>query len=318
MTTRTALVTGATSGLGLEAAAQLAASGYGRIVITGRTAEKAEAAHRSLVERNGDDVFETVLVDVADPESVDAAVEDLLARGHTFNALVLNAGMAGHSLRRNANGIEETHAASLTGHHTITMALLAAGRLAQDASIAIVGSEAATGHVPAFGPSDLEDLADETGSLESAAERLLRDGTAGEFKTNEAYSNAKLFVAWWAAALARRLPDTMRVNAVSPGSVPDTDFVSKAPWFMRNVMVPVLKAMPKRMGMAAPVDVGARRYLDVLEMTDSNGAFYASPPKKMTGPLHRVDQPHITDEASQEAAWSAVTRLTGARLPAAA
>ena len=36
-TERTALVTGATTGLGLEAAAQLAEQGYRQVIITGRT-----------------------------------------------------------------------------------------------------------------------------------------------------------------------------------------------------------------------------------------------------------------------------------------
>ncbi len=38
-TNRTALATGATSGLGFEAAAQFAAAGYGNVVVTGRTPE---------------------------------------------------------------------------------------------------------------------------------------------------------------------------------------------------------------------------------------------------------------------------------------
>ena len=42
-TPKTALVTGATSGVGFEAAAQLAESGYARVTISGRSAERAEA-----------------------------------------------------------------------------------------------------------------------------------------------------------------------------------------------------------------------------------------------------------------------------------
>jgi len=41
---RTVLVTGATSGLGEEAAAQLAEAGYVKVIVTGRTAAKAETA----------------------------------------------------------------------------------------------------------------------------------------------------------------------------------------------------------------------------------------------------------------------------------
>ena len=41
---RTALVTGANSGLGLEAAAQLAEEGWGTVILACRTVEKAETA----------------------------------------------------------------------------------------------------------------------------------------------------------------------------------------------------------------------------------------------------------------------------------
>ena len=44
--TRTGLVTGASSGLGFEASAQLAEQGYGRVIITARTQAKAEEARR--------------------------------------------------------------------------------------------------------------------------------------------------------------------------------------------------------------------------------------------------------------------------------
>ena len=43
----TALVTGANSGLGFEAAAQLAEAGYGRVILACRTLEKAETARQA-------------------------------------------------------------------------------------------------------------------------------------------------------------------------------------------------------------------------------------------------------------------------------
>ena len=74
--TRTALVTGATSGLGLEAAAQLPEAGYDRVIITGRSAASAEKAQQELVRRTGSAVFETLVLDLNSPGSVtDAALE---------------------------------------------------------------------------------------------------------------------------------------------------------------------------------------------------------------------------------------------------
>jgi hypothetical protein len=43
-----------------------------------------------------------------------------------------------------------------------------------------------------------------------------------KYEPHRAYADAKCIVAWWAAALARRLPSGMAVYTVSPGSTPDT------------------------------------------------------------------------------------------------
>jgi len=112
--------------------------------------------------------------------------------------------------------------------------------------------------------------------------------------------------------LARRLPTAMTVNAVSPGAAPDTQGVRNAPFFMRTVMMPVMKHAPKRLGMAAPVSEAADRYLQALTFTpDVSGQFFASKPKKMTGALVKMEHPHFADQGSQEAVWEAVVNLTG-------
>ena len=78
---RTALVTGASSGLGLEAAAQLAKAGYTRVIITARTDEKAQAARRELQASTAVDGFETLTLDLDDLASVTGAADSLVERG---------------------------------------------------------------------------------------------------------------------------------------------------------------------------------------------------------------------------------------------
>ena len=90
-TQKAALVTGATSGVGFEAAAQLAESGYARVTITGRSAARAETARAELVARTGREVFETLAVDLDRPKSVREAGEELARRGQKFDLLLLNA-----------------------------------------------------------------------------------------------------------------------------------------------------------------------------------------------------------------------------------
>ncbi|MCH7975517.1 MAG: SDR family NAD(P)-dependent oxidoreductase [Bacteroidetes bacterium] len=76
-----ALVTGANSGLGFEAAAQLADAGFSTIILAARNEAKAEQARALLTERTARDVFETLAMDLGELESVDAAVAELATRG---------------------------------------------------------------------------------------------------------------------------------------------------------------------------------------------------------------------------------------------
>lgn len=313
--TSTALVTGATSGLGFEAAAQLAERGHAKVIITGRSAESAEQARVALVDRTGRDVFSTLALDLNKSEDVRRAAKEISERGDKISLLLLNAGMVSGSKRvMTDDGVEITFASSLIGHHQFTMQLLEAGMLADDASIVISGSEAARGDVPTFNPSDLAKLAETSydGDLAAAAEGLIRADDSVKYKPATVYSNAKVFVAWWAAQLSKKLPEGMRVNAVSPGSVPYTGAARNANFFMRRVMMPVMQHAPKSLGMAAPVSEGAARYLEVLTGNDGvTGKFFASAPKKMTGPIEAMQMPHILDEKSQAAGWLATVKVAG-------
>lgn len=311
--TQTALVTGATSGLGFEAAIHLANDGYGRVIVTGRSIERATNAAQDLAAKTGADIFEPLSLDLNNSQSVAAAIDALVDAGNQISALLLNAGMVGGSeLVHTAENVEITFASSLIGHHQLTMGLLDADLVAPNARIVIAGSEAARGDVPTFTPVDLPSYAAEhfEGDLEAAATSLIRHDGPLKYKPSAVYATAKLFVAWWASALAEQLPEGTTVNAVSPGSAPGTDAGRNANFFMRRIMIPVMKKAPKRLGMAAPVAVAAERYTDAVRFgPEVTGGFFASAPKKMTGPLHRVDLPHVVDRTSRDAAWKATVAV---------
>ena len=309
------LITGATSGIGAEAAVQFAESGYGTVIVSGRTAERAGAAASRLTAQTSRAGFEPLALDLGDAASVDAAARTLA--GRELDVLVLNAGMLSPAERQfTDDGIELTFASSLVGHHRLVMALLENGGLGASARIVIAGSEAARGDVPMMTLADLDQIADthHAGDLTAAAIDLIRGGQPAKFKPNDTYATTKLFVAWWAAALARRLPEGMAVTAVSPGSTPDTQAGRNANFLTRRVMVPMLKRMPKRLNMAASVSDSANRYVQAVDLSaaDASGAFYASAPKKMSGPLQRMSYPHIDHHDHQEAAWAATVAVAGA------
>ena len=315
---RTALVTGATSGLGFEAAAQLAEGGVSKVMITGRSAEKAEAAKRSLTERTGRDVFVPVVLDNDNLATVEAASKLLAASGGSIDFLLLNAGIVSPSkATMSKDGIERTISSTLIGHHVLTARLLEAGLLGPSARIVIAGSEAARGDVPGFAPVDFRALAGEIGgTLTTAVEAQMRMSAPAKYKSGDVYATAKVLVAQWAAELARRVPSGMAVSAVSPGSTPDTDAIRNGTFVMRYLMMPLFKLIP---GMSHSVVSGARRYLDAADRgTEVTGQFLGSAPKKMTGELRTLKYPHIEGKDLQKAAWDVIVKLAGVDVPSAA
>lgn len=93
---RTALVTGASAGLGAEFARQLGAAGY-HLVLVARRSEPLEQLATELRQRHGVDchVIAADLADAAAPQALDDAVR---AQGLQVDFLVNNAGSAGPDL----------------------------------------------------------------------------------------------------------------------------------------------------------------------------------------------------------------------------
>ena len=309
-----ALVTGTTSGLGYAAARMLAAEGYREVIVTGRSLARVQETAAQLAAETKTQVFTPLELDLDTPSSVQSALAELVKRGRPIDFLLLNAGMVGGKKRvLTAAGIEASQA-PLIGHHQLTVGLLRANLLSPNARIVIAGSEPARGDVPLFSYTDVAAFAAKQyqGDRTAAVEALVRSGPNVKYEPNRAYADAKLIVAWWAAALARRLPSGMAVYAVSPGSAPDTKAVRNAGPAMKWLMIPLMKLIP---GMSQTPETAARRYLQASEFgTDVSGQFFASAPKKLTGPIEAMRHPHFHDRANQEAAWQAVVRVSGVDL----
>ncbi|HEY1782667.1 MAG TPA: SDR family NAD(P)-dependent oxidoreductase [Roseiarcus sp.] len=308
------LVTGATSGLGHAAARLLAAEGWREVIITGRSLARVKQTAAQLGAEAERPVFTSLELDLDNWFSVQSALAELSKWGRPIDFLLLNAGWIGRKERVvTAGGVEVTQA-PLIGHHQLTLGLLQANLLRPNARIVIAGSESARGDVPLFPFTDIPALAgrDYQGDRSAAVEDLLRGGPKMKYEPNRAHSDAKLIVAWWAAALSRRLPPGMAVYAVSPGSTPDTNGLRNAGPALKWLMVPLMKLIP---GMSHTPETAVRRYLQASEFgTDMSGQFFASAPTKFTGPMEAMRQPHFLDHASQEAAWQAIARVSGVDL----
>jgi len=313
-----ALVTGATSGLGHAAARLLAEGCWCEIIVTGRSLARIQETAAQLAAETELQVFAPLELDLDKPSSVQSALAELVKRGQPVDFLLLNAGLVAGSARvLTAAGVEAAQA-PLIGHHQLTVGLLRANLLSPNARIVIAGAEPARGDVPLFSYTDVAAFAAKhfQGDRTAAVEALVRSGPNVKYESGRACADAKLIVAWWAAALARRLPSGMAVYAVSPGSAPDTKASRNASLIVKWLFIPLVKLIP---GMSQTPETAALRYLQAAEFgTDVSGQFFASAPKKLTGPIEAMRHPHFHDRANQEAAWQAVVKVSGVDFSSAA
>lgn len=309
-----ALVTGATSGIGYAAARALGDKGWQEIIVTGRSLAGIRKTAAQLAAETRKRVFASLELDLNAPEEVQSALDELVKRGRQIDFLLLNAGWIGGKARvLTAAGVETTFA-PLVGHHQLTIGLLNANLLSPNARIVISGSEVARGDIPLFNYTDVPALAakEYQGGRTAAVKALLNNGPNLPYQSNRAHADAKMVVVWWAAALARKLPPGMAIFTVSPGSTPDTKGIRNLGPAVRWLMVPLVKRIP---GMAHSPEVAANRYLQALDFgADDSGKFFASPPRKFTGPLQMMRHPHFHDSCNQIAAWEAIVDVSGTDL----
>ena len=298
---KTALITGANAGIGKEVARQLGLRPeFARIYLACRNRDRANAAKAELESATGRKVFDTVLIDVADQNSVRAG---LASFDRSIDALVMNAGVIGpQTLGLTADGVTTVFATNVLGHAVLLEGLLADDRLGEVA--VLVGSEAVAG-VPKLGmkrPSFVSTSADELATVIDGSYFASRKP---DF--NLAFAQAKYIGALWMASLARQHPDR-RFITVSPGNTTGTGAASGLPLPMRvaaKYVMPVL-------GLSHKLDVGAKRLVDgVTDPALSSGAFYASAANKLKGPLVNQAEilPDLANPVFQDNANEAIHRF---------
>jgi NAD(P)-dependent dehydrogenase (short-subunit alcohol dehydrogenase family) len=138
---RTAVVTGANGGLGLETARALAAAGAD-VVMAARNQRRATEAREQIQATVPDAKLTIVELDLGSLDSVEAAAEQILAAHQTIDLLVNNAGVMGIPERRTADGFEMQLGVDHLGHFALTARLLPALLGAQAARIVTVTSSA--------------------------------------------------------------------------------------------------------------------------------------------------------------------------------
>jgi len=196
-----ALVTGATDGIGIPTAIELAKRGF-HVVLHGRRDERLEAAV-ALVRRDVPHASpETIRGDLSSLVEVLAMGETLAARHDAIHALVLNAGVFAKDHAKSVDGYELTIAVNHLAHFALTRALLDRVRTA--------ASRDGHGRVVT-----VSSIAHQSGEVDLEG---LRNG--GRHTDHEAYSESKLLNVVFAHELARReskAKSGVTSNSLHPG-----------------------------------------------------------------------------------------------------
>src|SRR5262245_61051600 len=182
---KTVLITGATSGIGREAAVVLARRGA-RVLLVGRDRAKTAAVTAEVAARAGSREVSSLQCDFASQAAIRALAAEVHARTDRLHVLVNNAGAVYKSRRLTADGIEATFAVNHLGYFLLTNLLLDLLVASAPARVVTVASVAHR-----RGTLDFDDL-----------------GYARGYGIMRAYSRSKLANVLFAAELARRLAGT--------------------------------------------------------------------------------------------------------------
>ena len=262
----TILITGATSGIGLEAAVALARQGD-RLVLVGRDQRKMNAAVDEVKLRAGVAAApDSWLCDFGSQAQIRTLAEGVLASYDRLDVLVNNAGLATQRWEVTEDGIERTFAVTHLGPFLLTNLLL--DLLVKSAPARIV-NVASSEHYDAT--MDLADLSFERGGW-------------GMVK---AYRRSKLGNVLFTRALANRLEGKgVTVNAVHPGAVA-TGIWDCAPGWMQPMIW-----LAKKLILISP-EKAAKSVVQLAssaEVEGKTGLYFNQLEKKVPSKLARDDE----------------------------
>lgn len=207
---RVAVITGASSGIGLEAAKTLAGQGW-QIIAVGRNPERSAAAAQAIKAASTNGRVRMIIADLALMADAARVADEVAAETERVDVLINNAGGMATEKVMTAEGLEENFAGNHLGPFLLTTRLLPLLRRATGdsprGSVRIINTASdASEMVPGLNLDDLQNL--------------------DNYSVGLAYCSSKLANVVFAVALARRLAgEDIFAYSVHPGIV-DSNFFS--------------------------------------------------------------------------------------------
>jgi len=193
---QTALVTGATSGLGRVVAGQLAERGA-RVILVGRSQDKLDQVIREIRAESGNDRLSGQLADLSLMSEVRALASRVIEKEKTLHILVNNAAVLPTERTLTAEGLETAFATDLLSPWLLTRLLTP--RLLQSAPARIINVTSGGMYLSGI---DLDEL----------------ENPGGSYDGSRAYARAKRGLMILTECWAKELKDSgVVVNAMHPG-----------------------------------------------------------------------------------------------------
>jgi len=274
---RTILLTGATGGIGLEAACVLAARGAS-LVLVGRDAERTRRAVERVAGHAQPGRVSSHLCDFRSQAQVRRLAAEVRARHDRLDVLVNNAGTVFAAREETEDGVEATFAVNHLGYFLLTRLLVDLVEKGENPRIVNVASEAHRGAA-----IDFDDLSTRRG-----------------WNTVRAYGRSKLANVLFTRALAQRLEGRVSVNCLHPGVV-DTGIWSHSPALVR----PALQLLSRLFFISA--EKGGRTIVQLaadVEGGSVTGAYFKNLRQSTPSRAAR-------DDAAAERLWRESERLVG-------
>jgi NAD(P)-dependent dehydrogenase (short-subunit alcohol dehydrogenase family) len=298
-TGRLAVVTGANSGTGQEAARRLSAAGA-HVIMAVRTVAKGEQARAGILARHPQARLDVRRVDLADLASVAEFADRLLAEGTPLDLLLNNAGvMAVPTRMTTADGFELQFGSNFLGPFALTVRLLPLLLAAPAPRVATMSSGMAN-----VGRIRFDDLQYRRG-----------------YRPNPAYSQSKLadlMMTEHLAALATERGWNLLSTAAHPGFT-RTNLQTTGPNLGLDRPRFSLMQAGMRFAPSQGVETGAEPLLYAATSPDAvNGGYYGPGGRfGLVGPTVPARTPRrAREEATATRLWAEAEQLTGVSLSA--
>lgn len=294
---KTVLVTGANSGIGFQAALELARHGA-RVILGCRSEAKGEKALQQLRREAPGASAQLAVLDLASLASIRSFAAEFLSRGQALDVLINNAGVMALPKRElTTDGFERQFGTNHLGHFALTGLLLPALLKSPAPRVVTVASLAHRN-----GKIDFEDLQSERA-----------------YKPRDAYNNSKLANLLFTRELDRRARQAgwnLISVAVHPG-ISRTNIVDNGPGANgSDLTTKILKVIGPLVMQSETMGALPTEY--AATMPDVHGGEYIGPDgfKEFKGyPTVVQPRPQALDEAAGKRLWEVSERVTGVAYP---